>query len=377
MPTDTTSSTRINNIESCGMNNIESINSKDSGFLIKLLTRHKFFVTLGRVLLVIALLAILYYQLFERKEVTLGELYGLFLEQLSVHYLPLLVGVVLLMPVNWLIETKKWVVLLQPIQQLPVFQALRVVLIGLTGSLFTPNRIGEYGGRLFLLEPQKRYQAVYATLLGACSQWIVLILLGWWALVLAFYQQWLPLEAINLQWLLILGGLGSAFLLGCYFNLKSLLQWVSTWKWASKWTAPLQNTPFHYYHKKLLWAALGYALLRSLTYSMQYVGLLYFFGYESSTLIMLVGVLIVYLLQTGIPLPPSTGLLARGNIALFIFGSLQPQAWSSSILAATFSLWLLNVILPALWGAWLLVRMGGEEKDPHLEGYCNPERLMK
>lgn len=351
MPTDTTS----------------SINTKDSGFLIKLLTRQKFFVTLGRVFLVLALLVVLYYQLFEREEVTLGELYALFLEQLSVQHLPLLIGVVVLMPVNWLIETQKWVVLLQPIQSLKVFQALRVVLIGLTGSLFTPNRIGEYGGRLLLLKPQKRYQAVYATFLGACSQWIVLILLGWWALLWAFYQQWLPLEAIGLEFLLILGGLGSIFLLGSYFNLQLLLQWVSTWKWASKWTAPLQNTPFHYYPKTLLWKALVYALLRSLTYSLQYVGLLYFFGYESSVVVMLVGVLIVYLLQTGIPLPPSTGLLARGNIALFIFGSLQPNALGSSILAATFSLWLLNVILPALWGAGLVMRMGGEEEEAVVE----------
>lgn len=345
------------------------ITIKDSRFLIKLLHRRRFFVLLGRVILVLALLGVLYYQLFERKEVTLGELYDLFWNRLSAARLPILLGVFVLMPVNWLIETQKWVVLLQPIQQLRVFQALRVVLIGLTGSLFTPNRIGEYGGRLLLLPSQKRHQAVYATLLGACSQWIVLILLGWWALMLAFYQQWLPLQSSWFWSLFIIGFVGSIGLLVAYFNLKRLLHWISTWQWAAKWTAPLQHTPFHYYYKKLLWIALGYALLRSLTYSMQYVGLLYFFGYESSFVIMLAGVLIVYLLQTGIPLPPSTGLLARGNLALFIFGSLQIGALSSSILAATFSLWLLNVILPALWGAWFLVRMGGhvEEEEAAME----------
>lgn len=333
---------------------------KDSRFLIKLLHHRRFFIVLGRGMVVLALLVILYYQLFERKEVTLGELYQLFKQQLSRQQLPILLGVVVLMPLNWLIETKKWVVLLQPIQQLRVFQALRVVLIGLTGSLFTPNRIGEYGGRLLLLAPQKRYQAVYATLLGACSQWIVLILLGWWALMLAFYQQWLPLSTTWFWVLLGLGAIGSALVLLVYFHLKRFLNWMITWKWAAKWTAPIKDTPFAYYHVSLLWKALAYALLRSLTYSIQYVGLLCFFGYESSLLIMLVGVLIVYLLQTGIPLPPSTGLLARGNIALFIFGSLEASALNSSILAATFSLWLLNVILPAVWGAWFVVRIGGK-----------------
>ncbi len=330
---------------------------KDSRFLAKQLHRRRFFIGLARVILVLALLGVLYYQLFEQREVTLSELYALFLGRLSEERLPILMAIVALMPLNWLIETKKWVELLRPIQQLRVFEALRVVLIGLTGSLFTPNRIGEYGGRLLLLEPKKRYQAVYATLLGACSQWIVLILLGWWALLLAFYQKWLPLPSILFWGLLLLGSIGSAVLLLAYFNLQHLLRWVATWKWAVRWTAPLKNTPFSYYAASLLWKALGYALLRSLTYSIQYVGLLYFFGYESSLFVMLTGVLIVYLLQTGIPLPPSTGLLARGNIALFIFGSLQDSALSSSILAATFSLWLLNVILPALWGAWLVMRL--------------------
>ncbi|MGH1334612.1 MAG: hypothetical protein ACRBFS_00685 [Aureispira sp.] len=339
-------------------NSTSRIIIKDSRFLIKLLHHRRFFIVLGRVILVLALLAILYYQLFERKEVTLGELYDLFGHQLSMQRLPILIGVMLLMPINWLIETQKWVVLLQPIQQLRVFQALKVVLMGLTGSLFTPNRIGEYGGRLLLLDPKKRYQAVYATLLGACSQWIVLILLGWWALMLAFAQEWLPLSQIGLWVLLGIGLLSSIALLTAYFHLKRFLNWAITWKWATKWTAPIQETPFDYYEHRLLWKALAYALLRSLTYSIQYVGLLYFFGYESSLLLMLAGVLIVFLLQTGIPLPPSTGLLARGNIALFIFGSLEASALNSSILAATFSLWLLNVILPAVWGAWFVVRMG-------------------
>jgi hypothetical protein len=343
------------------------ITVKDSSFLLKLSDRHPFFVMAGRILLVIALIGVLYYQLFERKDVTLGVLYELFVAQLSIQRLPVLVAILLLMPVNWLIETQKWVILLQPIQQLKVFQALKVVLIGLTGSLFTPNRIGEYGGRLLLLEAPKRPQAIYATLLGACSQWIVLVLLGWWALMLAFAQGWLTLAPHWLGFLLAIGGLGSVLLLLIYFNLKKFLSWMITWRWAAKWTISIQKTPFQYYQPTMLWRALGYALLRSLTYSIQYVGLLYFFGYSGAWWIMLTGVFIVYLLQTGIPLPPSTGLLARGNIALLIFGNLQTSALSTSILAATFSLWLLNVILPALWGAWFMMRIGNykEQKISH------------
>ena len=335
--------------------------SKGKGFLSKTLKRRRFFLLLLQSAGITALLAILYYQLFEHKTFNLAHWWALFLTQFSWSKLPLLVVVVLLMPVNWLLETQKWRALLRPLADVSMGRALRVVLIGLTGSLFTPNRIGEYGGRLLLLPPDQRHRALYATLLGAFSQWLVLIGLGAWAWTLALWAGWLSASTLFVGGATVLTVVGTLALLVLYRYSKRLLRWLVRRPRWQRWMHGVAATPFGAYTNVVLAQALSYALVRSLTYSLQYVGLLYFFGYDLPFLPTFLGVLLVYGVQTGLPLPPSTGLLARGNVALFIFGWLQPSALPLGILAATFGLWLLNVILPALLGGWFMLQWSAEQ----------------
>ncbi len=74
----------------------------------------------------------------------------------------------------------------------------------------------------------------------------------------------------------------------------------------------------------------------------------------------------IFLVQTSIPLPPIWSLLVRGQAALYFWGlfAVSPIA----ILASTFALWVINLILPALFGLVLLMAtnipktMGYEEK---------------
>lgn len=343
-----------------------SIN-KGKSFLTKTLKHPRFFPLLLQTIGATALVAVLYYQLFEHQTFNLTHWWALFLAQFTWQKLPLLLLIVALMPLNWFLETKKWVALLQPLSAVPMGRALRVVLIGLAGSLFTPNRIGEYGGRLLLLPKAQRHQALYATLLGAFSQWLVLIGLGAWAWTGVLWSGWLAASPA-LRWSATgIALFGTAALLALYSQSKALLRWVARRPRWQRWTQGVADTPFERYTPASMLQALSYAGVRSLTYSLQYVGLLLFFGYDVPFLLMLLGVLLVYGIQTGLPLPPSTGLLARGNVALLIFGWLQPTAMPLSILAATFGLWLLNVVLPALLGGWYMMHWDGAEEAEGVE----------
>src|SRR5688500_12741182 len=58
-----------------------------------------------------------------------------------------LAAVILLMPVNWLLETWKWHSYLSVHARVNFARAFKAVTGGIPLSLFTPNRIGEYGGR--------------------------------------------------------------------------------------------------------------------------------------------------------------------------------------------------------------------------------------
>lgn len=345
-------------------NTTHSISIKDKGFSLKSLVQHKFFVLSLKLILVIVLGVILYHQIFGREDLTIQKLGIEFLYHLSWQKAPLLLLVLILMPLNWLFETQKWLALMRKIESISYYQALKVVLVGLSFSLFTPNRVGEYGGRVMMVSQENRLYAVWATMVGISSQWIVLVVGGWWALMVAFYLNLISISFTILSSLIAIGGIASIFLLVIYFNLKKLVQYSARFKWTEKWASKMNASPFNYYSQKELIQALVYSCIRYLIYSFQYLCLLYFFGFEASAFATFLGILIVYLLQTGIPLPPSTGLLARGNIALLIFGYLSITEGSAiAILSATFSLWLLNVVLPSVVGAFFIVRLGWDEKS--------------
>jgi len=101
-------------------------------------------------------------------------------------------------------------------------------------------------------------------------------------------------------------------------------------------------------------AGFGFAWLRYGLYSIQYYAILRFYGIDLPLDAALAGVGSIYLLQTAIPLPPVLALLARGEIALLIWGIWGANALS--ILAASYTLFVLNLAFPALLGLFYIVK---------------------
>lgn len=67
---------------------------------------------------------------------------------------------------------------------------------------------------------------------------------------------------------------------------------------------------------------------------------------------------LIYLVQTGIPLPPITGLVFRGSVAVMVGGLIG--IGEASALASTFVLWMANVATPALVGFGCLMYWGSK-----------------
>ena len=109
------------------------------------------------------------------------------------------------------------------------------------------------------------------------------------------------------------------------------------------------------YTRRELLRTLLWAFIRYIIYTAQYVLILRFFGINVEILRGVSSIATIYLLQTAIPLPPVVGLLARGEVALKIWGNTGDN--DLSILAATFSLWVINLIIPALIGLVFILQL--------------------
>ena len=97
--------------------------------------------------------------------------------QLKKNYF-LIVLVVLMMFINWFLESLKWRALISKIEKISIKRSLRAIFSGITVSAFTPNRVGEYGGRVFCLEKGDRIKSVLITVIGSMAQLTTTIVFG-------------------------------------------------------------------------------------------------------------------------------------------------------------------------------------------------------
>lgn len=86
--------------------------------------------------------------------------------------------VIILMFVNWGIESKKWQILINHVQRFSFTRAVKSVLSGCSVTMLTPNRIGEYGGRILYVEEENRIKAISLSLVGSISQLLVTMVMG-------------------------------------------------------------------------------------------------------------------------------------------------------------------------------------------------------
>ena len=262
-----------------------------------------------------------------------------------------LFGVLLLLPANWSLESQKWRYLLRPFWRVPFVQAFRTVMIGVSVSLITPNRVGEYAGRVLAVPARHNYHAVLAMLAGSYAQLLAILSIG---IIGASYFMDTLLDGYQLMnlkgWWLAYPAVGMLFI--GFFNMSRLTEVFRK--------LPLPRSilrvvlMLRQYNRWQLAVALGLALARYAVYSLQYYGLILFFGIEAPPTAAFAGIATIFLIQTSVPLPPALALLVRGEAALLVWEPYSSNSWG--ILAATFGLFIINLCLPALLGVVFFVK---------------------
>ena len=260
----------------------------------------------------------------------------------SGNKIPLLLGVLLLMLVNWGIETYKWQKLMHKLEHLNFWQAYKAVFAGVTVSFFTPNRVGEFMGRIIFLKKSNKIKAILGTIIGSFSQLACTCVFG--ALGFGYYyanssdtNEFLP------PWFFVIVAIGMVLL---YFNI-----WVGHWvvekiklKSVARYTAILTR-----YKTRELFHVLLLSASRYMVFASQYVIMLYFFDVEIGLLNTLGAVSVIFLVQTSIPSLGFSELGNRGMAIVYVFGAFA-SVNELSLLSAAYSLWALNIAIPSLIG---------------------------
>ena len=296
---------------------------------------------------------LLWYDIFQREN--FHDIKKLFFAELKGDNAMWLVACCVLMPFNWAAETVKWGYLVQRVQHITFWQAYRAVFAGITSSLFLPNRVGDFGGRILFLKSKNAVKVVLSTFVGSWAQQLILIAFGFLGFAYFLIMMW-QVERIFLDAVIALGFGFVIILLFMFLNLEIVVPVFRKIRLLYRFPRLIKGVNvLRQYTRQELLRTLLWAFIRYVIYTIQYFLILRFFGIDVEILRGLSCIATIYLLQTSIPLPPVVGLLARGEVALKIWGIFSAN--ELSILAATFTLWVINLIIPALIGLVFILRL--------------------
>ena len=274
--------------------------------------------------------------------------------QLQNNYLLIFV-VILMMFLNWFLESLKWRFLISKIESISIFRSFAAVFSGITVSTFTPNRIGEYAGRVFCLEKADRIQGVLITVIGSMSQLLTTIVFGLTGFLLlpnlmqeldSLLSEFIFAYPIMLFVIILL----NVILVTLFLNASVFTVLLSKLKILGKFYK--YNQVFTFYDSSELLEALLYSVARYIVFTTQFFILLHVFGVNISYIDSIILTTVMLFIISIIPTIAITEIGVRGSVALFLFGLVSSN--TVGILSATFIMWLINLLFPALIGTFFI-----------------------
>lgn len=263
-----------------------------------------------------------------------------------------LVLVFVLMLVNWFLESLKWKYLVYRVEEISIWKAIESVFCGLTWAVFTPNRIGEYGGRVFFLSPRRRILGVISMGVGAIAQMVITNVVGSLA-ILWFSWTFLKLEFWLNYALLVLVAVFCIFFVLLYFNIQVIYNVISKISFLKRFQRFFQV--LSRYRSKELWKVFLYSLARFVVFTSQYYLLIHLLLPELPLFEVCIMTFILFFIQSAMPSLDLLDVGVRSMTATYFFSYITHQ--EVAIMAVTACIWFVNLIIPAILGAGFVLKL--------------------
>ena len=317
-----------------------------------IINKYRSWISYGiKVIISILILISIYFEVFQNQ--ILSRCMHVYETAFIIDNLFPLLFLLFLSALNWFLEAFRWRAVMQSIEEVSMYESLKAILSGLGISAFSPNRVGEFIGRVVYLKRANKVRGVLLNFVSNSALILTSYLAGY---VSCLY--FLSLWVVQKEWwyYLIIGSLGlfGLILIYLYFNWKDLsllLYRVEFLNRFGKYWSTFNLLSF----KKLIyyWSL---AILRYLVFTFQYLMVLKLFQVDIAFFEAVVSIWTIFFIQLVIPTFILLEIGVRGKAALSVIGYFSMAA-PELILASSLALWLINLILPALIGFYFILRL--------------------
>ncbi|PJJ80532.1 hypothetical protein [Mucilaginibacter auburnensis] len=253
--------------------------------------------------------------------------------------------VVVLMAANWGLEALKWKYLTRNLTNITPWQAIEGVFCGLTWAVITPNRFGEYGGRVMYLPPRRRIHGVFAMGVGAFGQLVITNVLGFIAIAWFTYT-FLKLNTLVQNSVFFFACTSIAFFLILFFNIRWMVWLLDRIPFLKKFHRFFEIMGRYSFAE--LVTIMYFCLGRFFIFSLQYYLVIHLLVPQIPMYEVFLMVFIVLFIQSALPSLDVFDVAIRTYTATTLFAYVTTQ--EMAIAGAFASIWLINLIFPAIIG---------------------------
>lgn len=265
--------------------------------------------------------------------------------------------VLLMMLLNWGIEARKWQVLVQHVQCFNFLKSFKSVLAGCSVTMLTPNRIGEYGGRVLYVNEGNRIKAISLTIVGSISQLLVTLVMGCAGLFYLRYSS----HNTDKHLTVLPDFWGDVLIWMCIAITVVLLLFYSRLGWLVRMmekVPALQKAVTHIsvldeFDNVQLLRVLSLSFVRYLVFIMQYVIILRVLQVEIDWVTCFWLIAVFYLVLAMAPTIGFTELPVRLTACWALLKFYTPN--ELGVGAAALAIWVINLVLPAIIGSILIL----------------------
>jgi hypothetical protein len=260
-------------------------------------------------------------------------------------------GVIILLPINWLLESLKWKMLMSKLQHFSILKSMQSVFTGIATGFFTPNRVGEFAGRIAFVNPEFRKAGVTLSFMNSLTQNMTMIFCGIPAFLTFLYVRHSSFSISNEIYLIVMLFLGIIFTF-LYFGFPLVIPYLER---KIKHQPVLDFLSFlSEYSLYGLLKVLIISLIRYVIFSLQFYFMLRFWSVSLTSAQAAIAIPTSYLFVSFTPAFAFSEPAVRSSYAVLFIGAFVGN--QVAVLFAALSIWLINFAIPMLLGSWIWMR---------------------
>ena len=252
-----------------------------------------------------------------------------------------------LMLVNWGIETYKWKLITQQIQQVPYSLALKSIFSGICVGNIAPGRALEFLAKIAFFKPENRASITVLHFINGMFQMLITVAAGLISIVYKLKQS--QQSTAIIYGALAAGILMILFFCWAIFNAHYIHQKLKFFKWFKAFGDNQIG-----FTKSLILKLISLSIIRYAVFTTQFYLIYNALMPQNDMISIFVSIASYFMLTSLVPMISVIEPAIRAAIALFVFNGSGDQT-VIIVLSSTF-VWIINVVIPSAIGYIIILK---------------------